>query len=192
MSVTRTKLLAECNTAYEAMIELGGALKDFDPDRINFTEVDPEEMPQPARQLLVHQKHMTKVLTGFYGRPMDLHVLDRHYDGGDLYHRKIMLTVQETDRIVEYGVVRLDFRCMSPVVKRAILEEHAPLGSILINHNVLRRVQPRWYLELPHGGGLLKWFGCPTAGPLYGRIGTIYCDGEPAIELLEVVTGIPV
>ena len=191
MSVTRTKLLAECNTAHEAMVELAQGLAGFSPALINFTEVQPEEMPQPARQLLVHTRHMTRVLSGYYGAPVDLHVLESRYDGEDLYQRKIMLTVRETDRVVEYGVVRLDFRYMPKAVKEAILEEHAPLGSILINHNVMRRIQPRWYLSLPHGGGILNWFGCPTAGPLYGRIGTIYCEGEPALEVLEIVTAIP-
>src|SRR5215203_3444224 len=101
MSVTRTKLLAECNTAYEAMVELATGLIGFSPALINFTEVQPEEMPQPARQLLVHTRHMTRTLAGFYGAPMDLHVLESRYDGQDLYQRKIMLTVQETDRVVE-------------------------------------------------------------------------------------------
>jgi hypothetical protein len=38
------------------------------------------------------------------------------------------------------------------------------------------------------GGPILNWFGETGDQPMYGRIGTIYCDEEPAIELLEIVT----
>jgi hypothetical protein len=37
---------------------------------------------------------------------------------------------------------------------------------------------------------VLKLFGADEPQAVYGRLGTIYCDGEPAIELLEIVTGI--
>jgi hypothetical protein len=35
---------------------------------------------------------------------------------------------------------------------------------------------------------VLHLFGdTQTTTPVYGRVGTIYCNGEPAIELLEIV-----
>jgi hypothetical protein len=34
---------------------------------------------------------------------------------------------------------------------------------------------------------VIALFGANNAGPLYGRIGTIYCDDEPCIEVLEIV-----
>ena len=70
MSTARPKLLAECSTPVEAMLELGNHLKGFDPSLIDFQEVEPEEMTQPARQLLVHQKHMTRTLTGLLHWPV--------------------------------------------------------------------------------------------------------------------------
>ena len=39
---------------------------------------------------------------------------------------------------------------------------------------------------MPHSTGL---FGANESRPVYGRLGTIYCDDEPSIELLEIVTG---
>jgi len=55
---------------------------------------------------------------------------------------------------------------------------------------VLRRIKPRWFLQFPPGGAVLKMFRAVESQPLYGRIGTIYCNDEPAIELLELVSGL--
>lgn len=132
---------------------------------------------------------MTRTLVEHYGVPVDLHILQRYADER-VYTRKILLTLQETDHVVEYGVARVNLNALSKPVETAILAEHAPLGSILINHNILRRIQPRWYVRFPLGSAVLAWFDCQKAGPLYGRITTIYCNKEPAIELLEIVTAI--
>ena len=189
MKLLRTKPLAECATPQEALSELCAGYDGAAGLPIDFDEISPEEMPQPARQLLVHQSHMVRTLHGHYGVPVDVHVMERHRDG-NLYSRKIFLTLRETDHVVEYGLVRMDLRPMPKRVVESIVAEHAPLGSILIAHNVLRRIQPKWYLRFNQGNPILDWFGCQTAGPLCGRLGTIYCNGEPTIELLEIVTAI--
>lgn len=191
MKLLRTKPLAECATPQEAMSELCAGYDGCADLTFDLEEIAPEQMPQPARQLLVHQSHMVRTLNQFYGRPVDVHVLERHRDG-NLYSRKIFLTLQETSHVVEYGLVRMDLRPMPKKVVESIVAEHAPLGSILIAHNVLRRIQPKWYLRFGVGNPILNWYGCQTSGPLFGRLGTIYCNGEPTIEVLEIVTSIPV
>lgn len=150
--------------------------------------VQPNEIPQPADALLVHHEHMTEVLQRHYGWPVDLHVLDEHLDG-DVYTRKVSLTPGgKSAPVVEWGIVRLNLRFMSDLVREEILAKRSPLGEILIRHDVHRRIKPRWFLRFPGRGPLLTFFGDPTAAPMYGRIGTIYCNEEPAIELLEIVT----
>jgi hypothetical protein len=150
--------------------------------------VQPNEIPHPTDALLVHQEHMTEVLQRRYGRPVDLHVLDEHLDG-DHFTRKVSLTPVGADgQIVEWGIARLSLRFVSDAVRGEILSKRSPLGEILIRHNVHRRIKPRWFLRFPAGGPLLRFFGDAGAKPLYGRIGTIYCDEEPAIDLLEIVT----
>ncbi len=190
MSIVRSRPLAECVTPQQALTELFSGFDGAQSLKMDFLEVSPEEIPSAARQLLVHQKHMTWTLNAHYGVPVDVHVMERHRDN-DLYSRKIFLTARESQTAVEYGLVRLDFRYMPHTVRDTILQEHAPLGSILINHNILRRIQPRWYLKFPKGSQILTWFDCQPAEDLYGRLGTIYCNGEPAIELVEIVTAAP-
>lgn len=149
--------------------------------------VSPDQMPYPADQLLVHHDHMTEVLQKHHGSPVDVRVMREVWDG-DLYTRQIVLTPHgEPNKDVEWGIVRLDFRFLSQPVKDEILAKKLPLGAVLIKHNVLRRVKPRWFIEFPEDGPTLKLFGTlPHPGPVYGRIGTIYCNGEPAIEVLEI------
>jgi len=195
MSTVRTtplgKPLAQCATPLEALDELCSPLKDYAPvaplGAAAAVEVSAEEMPADYRRLLAHERHMTLVLQEYHGTTVDLYVMDRRHEG-DFYTRKIFLTKAHQARDVELGVVRLDFRQMADIVRREIVTGQTPLGAILVRHDVHRRIESRWYLRFPAGSPILAWFGREGAGPFYGRIGTIYCDHEPAIELLEIAT----
>src|SRR5688500_11844528 len=150
--------------------------------------VQPNEIPRPADALLVHHEHMTEVLQRHHGRRMDVHVLDENLDG-DIYTRKGSLTpAGASEPVVEWGIARLDLRCMPDAVREEILAKRTPLGEILIRQNVHGRIKPRWFLRVPGRGPLLGFFGDASAAPMYGRIGTIYCDEKSAIDLLEIVT----
>jgi hypothetical protein len=154
--------------------------------------VQPDEIPYPQDQLLVHHEHMTEVLQRHHGSPVEVTVLEEHggdAGGGPLYTRKISLAPRNApDKVVEWGIVRLDFRYMAAEVRDEILAKQLPLGAVLIKHDVLRRIKPRWFIRCPATGPLLRLFGRPsTPDDVYGRIGTIYCNDEPAIELIEIV-----
>jgi hypothetical protein len=190
MPTARPKTLQECTTCQEAVTELMSAfIGGGTPVETQCVEVQAAQIPEPFHWLLVHRNHMTKVLEAQYGRPMDLDVLEHHlYD--DFYTRKILLRPQATDVIVEVGIVRLNFRFMSREVREEILSRHTPLGAILIRHKVLRKVQPRWYMKFPANAPLLEAAGVAFDHATYGRIGTIFCNHEPAIEVLEIVSGV--
>jgi hypothetical protein len=149
--------------------------------------VQPEDIPFPEDHLLVHHDHMTVVLERHHRSRVQVHVMEEHQDG-DQYTRKISLTPAGSDKVVEYGIVRLNFRYMSDAVREEILARRMPLGAILIKHNVHRRVKPRYFLRLPEHSPVMALFEeTDNLEPVYGRLGTIYCDDEPAIELLETV-----
>jgi len=190
MSTTARSKLSDSPVTEAALLDL---CKPFIHDGFSpqCVVVQPDEIPFPQDQLLVHHEHMTCVLERHHGEPVRVHVLEEHFDG-DLYTRKISLTRGETDTVVEWGIVRLDFRYMDAEVRDEILRKQMPLGAILIKHDVLRRIKPRWFLRFPPGGPLLGLFGgdattATGAEPAYGRVGTIYTNEEPAIELLEIV-----
>jgi len=147
------------------------------------------ELPEPFKRLLVHDGHMTTTLEAFYGRPVELRVAEEELDG-ELYHRRIVLALSGTEQVVEFGVVRIDLQYLPPEPRSEILDRTRPLGEILIRHNVMRRIDPRWYLRFPAHCGILSCFGPARRGDAYGRVGTIYCNEQPAIELLEVVADV--
>lgn len=147
--------------------------------------VGADELPPLARKLLVHREHMTVVLEAHFGAPPELRVLAERRDAQH-YARHVLLTAGSDARVVEVGVMRLNLDCVGEAVRSEVLEKRRPLGEILIRHDVLRRISPRWYFRFPTGTPIAAAFA-PGDGPIFGRVGVIYCDEEPAIELLEVV-----
>lgn len=177
------------NPADSADIELDLLIQLFydDPDRLGrFQELKPEEVPDPSHQLLVHNKHMTVTVEKYHRSPVDVNVLQTRRDG-DRYSRKIVLTSQSDNQAVMFGIVRLDLSVLSPNVRLEIEKQQSPLGRILINHNVLRVVKLLNLFHVDPGEDLTKSLKLELGQTCHGRTALIFCDGAPAIELLEIV-----
>jgi len=144
------------------------------------------DMPEPYRGLLAHTHHMTVTVEGHYGTRVDVRVLEAARQG-DHYRRRIVLTLHGTDRIVQYGLVRINLSLLDPDVQAAILSQKTPLGRILIEHNVLRRVEPTAFLRVEPGPTLCRHLALAEPVTLYGRTGVIFCNDQPAIAVLELL-----
>lgn len=178
--------LTDLQTASDALGELCEPFvegSDFSPYCV---EVQPVRIPTGERRLLAHREHMTEVLEAYHGHPVEVQVQDFKIDG-DFYSRKITLTPGRQDKIVECGIVRMNFKFMSAAAREEILARKTPLGAILIKHNILRWIEPLWFVQLPPHSDVMKLFGMDNTQPVWGRLAVIYCNGEPAIELLETV-----
>ena len=151
-------------------------------------ELDRDQVPMPARDLLVHEHHMTVTVEEYFGSAVDVQVLDSRLDDKH-YSRKILLTRQSDNCVVQYGIVRLDLSVLHPEVQAEIQSQQTPLGRILINHGVLRRVKLIGLCQIDTGEELARYFNIEPGERVFGRTALIYCDGNPAIELLEVVQG---
>ncbi len=148
--------------------------------------VSAEQVPPPYHELLVHPHHMTVTVEAHHHDTVDVKVLE-HIAGANTYARKILLVARKTGRVVQFGLVRIHLQHCSPAVRAEIVEGLKPLGRILIEHNVLRRIEPTSFLRVTPGPALMEWFGLTAPRVTYGRQALIHCDGEPAIELLEIV-----
>lgn len=155
-----------------------------------FDIVPGSAVPPPYHGLLVHQHHMTVTVETFHHSPVDVRILAR-YQEGDIYARKILLTLKSTGRIVQFGIVRMDLSKCDNAVRAAILAGKTPLGRVLIEHNVLRTIEPTNYLRITPGLAQMAWFGLTRPRPLYGRLGLIHWNEKPAVELLEIVAPEP-
>ncbi|HET6422359.1 MAG TPA: hypothetical protein VFG20_01670 [Planctomycetaceae bacterium] len=143
--------------------------------------------PEPYQSLLVHDEHMTVSMERFHRCTVDVRVLQHRHDG-DVYAREILLLKQGTDIPVQYGIVRFHLNYVTEPVRQEILARKTPLGRILINHNVLRHIDLNAILEITAGPGLASALQMPEGGVTYGRLATIFCNLQPAVDLLEVST----
>lgn len=167
----------------EALIELFYA--DASPLG-EFEEVSGGSLPAPYGELLDHHEHMTVAVERFHGSPVDVHVHDVHTTATH-YSRRITLTRQSDDRVVLFGLVRLCLDFLAPPVRAEIESRTTPLGRVLIKHNVLREVQLISLWKVAAGEDLARHFSCDAGAVSYGRTALIYCNGVPAVELLEIV-----
>ncbi|MEZ6096541.1 MAG: hypothetical protein R3C03_20315 [Pirellulaceae bacterium] len=151
-----------------------------------FTSVSRQEMPATYRELLAHNMHMTVTVESFHHSLVDVVVLRSRRDE-NFYSREILLVSRSDGRVVQYGIVRLNFDFLNPVVVSQIESEETPLGRILINHGVLREVRLENLYRIEASEYLARQLQLADDAVCFGRTAMIYCDAAPAIELLEVV-----
>lgn len=159
--------------------------------------VQTPEVPEPFRTLLSHERHMTVTLEAFLGSPVNVQALETRRDGDD-YARKILLTDSRTGSVVQFGIMRFNLALVDARTRDRIVEAKIPLGRILIEHGVMRSISTHALLIIHPDAAMRHAFNMngSTNGaasvaaadePVYGRLATIFCDGEPAVELLEVL-----
>lgn len=161
---------------------------DDSPDELaSFEAVTADEMPTEYRLLLDHHSHMTITVESFYGSSVDVTVFRTTTDP-QWYGREISLVTQEGGKTVQYGIVRLRPQLLQSDVWQEIEAGNTPLGQVLIRHNVFRQVELVALWKVVAGSALARLLEVAPGTTTYGRTARIFCDGEPAIELLEIVS----
>ncbi len=160
------------------------------PDRPDAVEVPASDVPQPYHRLLVHTHHMTVTVEEFFRSPVDVRVLSCRRAGNE-YARKILLTTRTTNTVVQFGLVRIDLGVCPEAVRQAIVEGKTPLGRVLIEHDMLRRIEPVAFLRVTLGDEMAGWFGVEAGTTTFGRLGVIYTGDRPAVEVLEILALVP-
>ena len=156
------------------------------PDVLDqFEKVSPDEMPEPYRRLLVHRHHMTVAMEECHHGHVDVRVLQAKQDASH-YFRQSLLSRQSDGRVVQLGIVRINFDYLDPVIRQEIVAEHTPLGRILIRHNVLREIELVALWRVTPGPDLCRHFAVTAQQTTFARTAIIHCDGQPALELLEI------
>lgn len=154
-----------------------------------FAEVTSEEIPTATRELLDHEQHMTVTVEKFHCCPVEVNVLRSQLEG-DWYAREIILRRSSDGEVVQYGIVRLNLALLADSVKQEILAANKPLGRVLIEHDVLRSVRLLSLQKIAAGPVLRRLFDLKSGDICYGRTAIIFCDEQPAIQLLEVVPAV--
>jgi chorismate-pyruvate lyase len=148
--------------------------------------VDGDALPEPCRQLLVHDRDMTPTLSAFHGQEIDLRVLSHRIEGEVLF-REVVLLAGATP--VEFGAIAIHLSEFPPEPREAILEGKVPLGTILARHAVAHvscpqafvRVEPNVFLGEALGLGALP-------ETLFGRRNILATpEGVVIADILEIL-----
>jgi chorismate-pyruvate lyase len=141
------------------------------------------DVPEPARSLLAHDRHMTEAQERFHGGLVNLRVLAVQSDERE-YAREILLA-RDDGTIVEYGIVRIDLGALDPVTAARVIAADVPLGRILAEAGILRTVGDVQLVEFVPGTRLAPLVG---SSRFFGRVAGIRVQDRSAIDLLEIVT----
>jgi chorismate-pyruvate lyase len=152
-----------------------------------FEIITPEEMPEPARCLLVHDSDMTPTLEAYHGDTIHLRVLGR-IEEPDCLSREVVLELTGTGKAVEFGAIIIDLRHFSPAARADILECQRPLGSILASHNIAHAGRPLAFLKLVSDDTIRRALGIEPGLTLYGRRNQIMRrEGEMIADVVEIL-----
>lgn len=178
--------MTEATPPAEELDELIALFYPRPRDLGQFTHCLSDECPEQYRAMLDHEAHMTVTVERRHASPVDVVVLQSEKTQTH-YLRKILLRRQSDGRVVQYGIVRLALSVLRPDVRDEILAQQTPLGRVLIERNVMRQVQLNALWRVACGEELARHFDVAAGHLTYGRTALIYCDGEPAVELLEII-----
>lgn len=165
---------------------LVGLFFDRADDLATFSPRHHTQVPIAYRRLLAHTGHMTVTVEDRHAASVDVEVLQVERTQTH-YSRKILLRRQPDRRVVQFGIVRLALDALELPTREEIFSERIPLGRVLIEHGIMRAVQLLGLWEVTCGRGLAAHFGTEVGHTTFGRTALIYCNSEPAVELLEIV-----
>ena len=113
-------------------------------------------------------------------------LLAKRLDGSN-YTRKIILTLQGSGKVVLFGIVRINLDYCSHAGPGRDPGGTDALGTRLDRAQRAAADRGDRVSEDRAGPPQLQWFRLERPQPFFGRLGFIYCDDRPAVELLEIV-----
>jgi len=145
------------------------------------------DVPEPYRQLLVHNDDMTPTLEQYYGCDIHLEILRRRQEGV-FYFREVVLRLDGSEQPVEFGANKISLALFSPAVRRLILAERLPLGHILKVHQVPHTSRPQAYLRVQVDEFMGRSLGLARGQVIYGRRNTLRDPQDrPLSEIVEIL-----
>ncbi len=149
--------------------------------------VEGSVIPQPYRDLLVHDRDMTPTLEAFHGELIHLRVMSRDAPSGILF-REVVLVTTASAKPVEFGAIRIRLDGFGASAREMIREGLLPLGTILKRENVPHLSDPQRYLRVEPDQVVAQALELDGREPLYGRHNLISGeDGRVLAEMVEIL-----
>jgi chorismate-pyruvate lyase len=144
-----------------------------------------EEMPEPYRMLLVHNRDMTPTFEEFYGQKIHLRLL-RRQQRDDVYFREVVLVLEDRVTPIEFGATKINLALLPPAVRRFILEEREPLGAILASCGIVHTSRPKAFLKVRSDAFIAGALKLREPQVLFGRRNTLFDSTQrPLAEIVE-------
>jgi len=151
-----------------------------------FLPIDADQLSPQYQSLLAHHDHMTVTLEAWHNSLVEVHVLEERQDR-DHYSRKIVLVRQRDSVPVLFGIMQVNLAGLPDIVRLEIESQALPLGRIMIRHHLLREVEACQMWQIKPGKELQHHMNCSEDSELFGRSARILVEGQPAVELVEIV-----
>lgn len=168
--------------------------------------VEPDQVPQPYRDLLIHRRNMTPTLERYFGSPASLVVLKQNEDVPGIVTRWILLEVEDrrntsnpstsldTPRrrfVAELSTIRIHLKHIPECLHDEIRRGSAPLGTLLLRERVNQQPNPHFFVKVnvKAGTSIALALRETTDAVHYLRTNTLTGDGGCVIA--QVVEMLP-
>jgi len=151
-------------------------------------QVDPSEIPQPYRKLLVHSNDMTPTLEKYHGARIYLEALTV-LDQPDAYAREVVLRLEGSGKPVEYGAILIFLDQLDVPVQAEVREARRPLGTLLEEYSQVRESHPSKYFRVVPDQTIQRIFGVNAGDAVYARKNRIV--NKAGIDLAQVLEILP-
>lgn len=152
------------------------------------TALDGKHMPQPYRNLLVHDKDMTPTLEHHHGQRLELELLMLQRTDDALMREVVLVTIDER-RPVEFGAIRIELEPFEREAQDLIMGCRTPLGTILSEFDVEHICKPSAFFRVTCDAVIALALAADEACELYGRRNTLLTpDGRTIANVVEVLS----
>jgi len=150
-------------------------------------EIEASQLPEPYKSLLAHANDMTPTLERLYHQSIRLQIL-KHHHRGDVFSRQVLLLLNGSQKVVEFGAIRIYLRHFSPQAQRLIVEGQRPLGNILASEQIAHTSHPRAYVRVTADETIGQALQAEKSQLLYGRRNVLLnSERETLAEILEIL-----
>jgi chorismate-pyruvate lyase len=149
--------------------------------------VQPPEMAEPYRRLLIHERDMTPTLEAAYGQTIGLRVI-KYELRGQTFFRHVLLVLEETGTVVEMGAIAIHLERFPEEARQLVLERKKPLGTILRVQRLAHHCRPAAYFQVSADAQMAEALGTGAGARLYGRQNVLWdSSGHELAQVVEIL-----
>jgi hypothetical protein len=149
--------------------------------------VDGQDMPEPYRSLLVHDRDMTPTLEHALDREIRLRIL--HYAvTEDVMSRQAVLIPENGVQPVAFGAIKINLGHFQGEARRLVLERQLPLGTILRTQGIKHAGRPGAYFQIEPDRLIHRALGLRKSAVLFGRRNSLVDKrGQTLAQVVEIL-----